>query len=119
MKDYNNRARKLDLSAKFLQMGQALQDEGDENDDNSITMLGTMLIFMGTLALQDRDLFKFSELVSMFSAKKTLDNLTSKQSPIMDMLKESANEKSYDDIIKELKKAQKREEDSENDENID
>lgn len=119
MADYNNKARKIDLSAKFLQMGQALQEEGDDVKDNGIIMLGTILMFMATLALQERDLFKFSELVAMFSAKKTLDNLSNNNSPIMDLLKDSANEKSYDEIIAELKKAKKRAENNEDEENID
>lgn len=109
-KKFNSRARKLDLCAKFLAMGNALQQEGDINDCIEITLLGTNLIFLASLALDDNDLDKFSDLVAMFSAKKTLDNLL-KDKPIMDMLKGMANEVSLDKMIDDLE--QKKDEEDE------
>lgn len=114
MAKYNSRARKLDLSAKFLEMGVSLQDEGDINGDTSVGLLGTNLIFLSSLALSEEELFGFSELISMYSAKRTLDNLTKQNHPIIDMLKTMSNRKSYDEIIDDLEK--KKEDEEENDE---
>lgn len=98
----NNKARKLDLSAKFLEMGQALQLEGEEKKDIEITVLGTILIVLSSLLLSEKDLYKFSELVNMFLAKQTIDNLTRDNHPIIGMLKNLSETKSYDDIIDDL-----------------
>lgn len=114
MAKYNSRARKLDLSAKFLEMGVSLQDEGDANSDLEITLLGTNLIFLSSLALSEEELHGFSELVSMYSAKRTLDNLTKDNHPIIDMLKTMSNMRTYEEIIDELEK--KKEDEEENDE---
>jgi hypothetical protein len=54
--------------------------------------------------LEDEDIFKFSELVSMFSAKKMFDNMERNGSPIFEMIKDKADEESYDDLIEKLKK---------------
>lgn len=110
----NNRARKLDLSAKFLEMGQSLQEEGDINGSVEISMLGTNLVFLASLALSDQDLYSFSVLVDMFLAKKTLDDLTKTNHPIIDMLKKMSDRKSYDEIIDDLER--NKEEEEENDE---
>ncbi len=115
MKKYNSRARKLDLSAKFLKMGQSLQIEGDLNDDVDISMLGTNLIFLGSLALSDEDLYKFSELVSMFTAKKTIDDLLENNDEFIKIFKNHTEKNTYDKIIGDLEKT-KEEEEEENDE---
>lgn len=99
-----NKARRLDLSAKFLEMGQALQLEGDEKKDIQITVLGTILIVLSSLLLSDKDLYQFSELVNMFLAKKTFDNLARDNHPILGVLQNISNAKSYDDIIDDLNK---------------
>lgn len=113
MSKYNIRVRKLDLSAKFLAMGQALQNEGDENGSLEIGMLGTNIIFLASLALNDDDLFKFSDLVGMFSAQKTMDSLTQMNHPVIDELRKMSNLKSYDDLIDDLEKTKEEEENDE------
>lgn len=100
----SNKARKLDLSAKFLEMGQALQLEGEEKKDIEIVVIGTILILLSSLLLSEKDLYKFSELVNMFLAKQTIDNLTRDNHPIIGMLKNLSDIKSYDDIIDDLNK---------------
>jgi hypothetical protein len=102
-----NLDKRLDLSAKFVQMGQALMKEGEETRENGIALMGTILIFMGGLMLEDEDIHKFSELVSMFSAKKMLDTMERHDSPIFEMIKDKADEESYDDLIKRLQKLSK------------
>jgi hypothetical protein len=102
-----NLDKRLDLSAKFVQMGQALMQEGDEVKDNGVALMGTILIFLGGIVLEDDDIFKFSELVGMFSAKKMLDNMEQHNSPIFEMIKGKAEEESYDDLIEKLKNLRK------------
>ncbi len=116
MSKFNSRARKLDLSAKFLEMGQSLQEEGDINGSVEIGMLGTNLIFLASLALNEQDLFNFSTLVDMFLAKKTLDGLAKANHPIMDVLKNMSEIKSYDDIIDDLERNKEEEEENDEDE---
>ena len=113
MSKYNSRARKLDLSAKFLEMGVSLQDESDVNGDSDISILGTILIFLSSLALSEEELYDFSELVSMYSAKRTLDNLTKENHPIIDMLKTISNRRTYEEIIDDLEKQKEDEEENE------
>jgi hypothetical protein len=107
-----NTDRRLDLSAKFMQMGQTLLLEGKENKDYSISQIGTIMIFMSGLLLgEEEEIFKFSDLCSMFSAKKILDGLESDESPLKGIMKEMSGAQSYDefiDRINELRKKNKR-----------
>lgn len=113
MKKYNSRARKLDLSAKFLKMGQSLQLEGDLNNDVDVSMLGTNLIFLGSLALSVDDLYKFSELVSMFTARKTIDDLLANNDEFIEIFKNQTKKNTYDKIIDDLERTKEEEENDE------
>ena len=62
-----------ELSGKFLQMGDSLMQEGTDAGDYNVAQAGTLLILLSSLVLSDRDMFIFSELSSMFVAKKILD----------------------------------------------
>ena len=68
-----NEARKIELSGKLLQMGRSLIDEGKNLDDYTISQSGSIMIFIGSLLLSDEDMFIFSEICAMFSAKKILE----------------------------------------------
>lgn len=94
--------RRLDLSAKFIQMGQTLMEEGHETKDSGIGLLGTIFIFIGGLSLDDDDVYKFSELVSMFSAKKMLDNMEAEQNPLMDLIKKASADETYDGFVNKI-----------------
>jgi hypothetical protein len=85
-----------------MKMGQALMHEGSETNDVTISQLGTMLIFLGGLAFDEDDVNKFSELVSMFSAKKLFDNLEESDSSFLRDMKSRADSGSYDDIIRAI-----------------
>jgi hypothetical protein len=98
----NSKERRLELTTKFMKMGQALMEEGDDCNDITISQLGTMLIFLGGLAFDENDVNKFSELVSMFSAKKLFDNLDENDSSFIRDMKNKADRGSYDDIIKSI-----------------
>ncbi len=89
--------RRLDLSTKFLKMGQTLIIEGREEGDLGIAQTGAILVFMGGLLIGgDEDIFKFSELCSMFSSKRILDEMN-----LSDEIG-SVDESKYDEIIKNL-----------------
>ena len=94
--------RRLDLSAKFIQMGQSLMEEGQQNKDSGIALLGTLLIFLGGIVLDDDDVHKFSELVSMFSAKKMLDSIENEQNPLMDLIKNASADETYDGFVDKI-----------------
>lgn len=68
-----NEARKIELSGKLLQMGRSLIEEGKNLDDYTITQSGSIMLFIGSLLLNDDDMFMFSEICAMFSAKKILE----------------------------------------------
>lgn len=68
-----NEARKIELSGKILQMGKSLIQEGQKIEDYTITQSGSIMLLVSSLLLSDEDMFMFSEICSMFSAKKILD----------------------------------------------
>ena len=98
-----NIERKIDLSTKFIKMGQALMSEGDDKKDNSISLLGTILIFIGGISLEDEDVYKFSELVSMYSAKKMIESMEKSGHPLFVSMKQDADNDSYDNLANKLK----------------
>ena len=103
-----NADRRLDLSAKFMQMGQTLIIEGKENSDFGISQTGTILVFISGLLLgDDDDIFKFSDLCSMFSARKILDAIEDDNSPLKDLMKDTET-KNYDDFINKIEEIRKR-----------
>jgi hypothetical protein len=104
-----------------MKMGQALMHEGSETGDVTISQLGTMLIFLGGLAFDENDVNKFSELISMFSAKKLFDNLDESDSSFLRDMKQRADSGTYDDIIRAIEEMREEgfdddEEDEEDDE---
>ena len=94
--------RRLELSSKFLEMGQALIKEGKDKKDYSITQSGSFIILIAGLILEENDIVEFSNLCSMFSAKKLLDGLEKSDSDITNFLKNKSDSESYDDFIKRI-----------------
>ena len=68
-----NETRRLELANKFKQMGEALLKEGTDKSDFTIAQSGGLMLLMNKLVVNDEDMFIFSELAAMFSAKKILD----------------------------------------------
>ena len=68
-----NETRRLELSDKLNQMGTALLTEGTNDSDYTVAQSGTLMMLVSGLILNDEDMFIFSELCAMFSAKKILD----------------------------------------------
>jgi len=96
--------RRLDLSSKFMKMGQSLMTEGRDDSDIGLSQIGTILIFMsGLLIGGDDDIFKFSDLCSMFSSKKILDSMQ-EENPLLDMFSKRLGDETYDEFIKKINK---------------
>lgn len=70
--------RKLELSKMLLKMGDALEIEGDKKDDIMILHLSSIFSFLAGVVLEDDDIIGVSDLLSMFSARKVLDDLESR-----------------------------------------
>jgi hypothetical protein len=73
-----NEERRLELSQKLFEIGQSLMEEGATSEDYAITQTGTITIMLASIVLSDEDTYFFSEICSMFSAKKmveTIDNI--------------------------------------------
>tara|TARA_R110000782_G_scaffold54693_1_gene115730 strand:+ start:581 stop:919 length:339 start_codon:yes stop_codon:yes gene_type:complete len=99
MKDID---RHLDLSSKFTEMGQALILEGKEKKDYVITQSGNALIVLSALMYSEKDISLFSELCSMFSAKKIVENMVRDNDDYINYLKDKSNSETYDDYIKRI-----------------
>jgi hypothetical protein len=109
--------RHLELSGKFIEMGQALVKEGKEKSDYKITQSGTFFTLIGGLMYDEKDVSLFAELCSMFSAKKVLENMEND----MDMVKDiGLNTKhNYEDLINRINKLREESEDDISDEEKD
>lgn len=96
--------RHLELSGKFLEMGHALMKEGNENEDFTVSHIGTCMMFLGGLVLDEDDVKLFGEICSMFSAKKILDSMENNNHDYAQFLKEKSSKESYEDFIKRINK---------------
>ncbi len=68
-----NEVRRIDISAKMMQMGQSLIAEGNKLKDYSISQSGNVLIALSNVILSEEDMFLFSQFSLMFTAKKMID----------------------------------------------
>lgn len=97
--------RHLDLSSKFLEMGNSLMREGEKRKDYSIIQSGTVLILLGGLMLDRDDMYEFMQLCSMFSAKKILDGIDDKsKGSLVEFLKKKGVNETYENFIKRINK---------------
>jgi hypothetical protein len=99
--------RHLDVSAKLIEMGQALMAEGKEGKDFAISQTGSFMILIGGLLFDEKDVYSFGELCSMYSAKKILESMENHVPNMGEFLKEKGDEESYDDMIKRINKIRK------------
>ena len=109
-----NESRRIELSNKMLQMGQALMQEGSNQKDYTVTQTGTILILVSTLLLNDDDMFIFSELCAMFSAKKILDeaeNITPLESEMFARILQKKNDANKPAIPEQPKKKRRKKSD--------
>jgi hypothetical protein len=96
--------RQLELSAKLIEMGQALMKEGKEKKDFTITQTGSCMIFLGGLMLDEKDIVLFGQICSMYSAKKILENMQNTNHDYAEYLKQKSQKESYADFIKRINK---------------
>jgi len=94
-----NSERRLELTSKFVQMGKALVEEGKEKNDQIISQLGSMIIFLGGICFDDEDVIKFGDLVSMFSAKKLIESLEENKDPDLMEIRKKAENDTYENIL--------------------
>ena len=109
--------RHLELSVKFIEMGQALVAEGRNDKDYVITSAGTFFTLIGGLMYDEKDVSLFAEICSMFSAKKVLENMENDLDIVKDIgLNTNQN---YEDLIKRINRLREESEDDESDEDED
>ena len=96
--------RRLDISAKLIEMGQALMTEGKESRDFSIAQTGSFMVLIGGLLFDEKDIYMFGELCSMYSSRKVLENLEKVIPNLSSLIKEKGEDESYDDLIKKINK---------------
>lgn len=109
-----NKSRHLDLSVKFMEMGQALVTEGLNNNDNSIIQSGNVFIMLGGMILEEVDMFEFIDYLGKFSSQKLLNGLQASGSDVYNYIHKS-NDISIEDYIKEINKLKNKKSDDESD----
>lgn len=102
-----NHDRRLELSAKFMEMGQALTKEGLTLNDHAIIQSGNVFIMLGGMIINDVDMFEFIDYCSKFSSKKLLDGLDASGSDLSAYIKAS-NDISIEDYIKQIRNQKKK-----------
>lgn len=109
MKNENTLDRRLEISSKLLEMGQALMKEGDEKKDFCIKQSGSFMVMLSGLILDEDDTYEFGNLCSMFSAKKILFGMENTNSDMSNFLKNGITKNSNDiknsieDFIKRMR----------------
>jgi hypothetical protein len=79
--------RVLEISAKLVEMGKALTEEGLTTKDMTIVQTGGFMVFIGGIIVDEDDVDIFSQLCAMFSAKKILDSFGETESILGEFLK--------------------------------
>jgi hypothetical protein len=100
----NKIERRLDISAKLINMGQSLMNEGKDEKDFAISQTGSFMVLIGSLLFDEKDIYVFGELCAMYSAKKILENLENTIPNLSSLIKEKGDDESYDEIIKRINK---------------
>ncbi len=84
-----NYKRRLELTTKFIRMGESLIKEGKQRKDDCIIQTGGFLTFLGGILLEEKDVYDFADLCQMFSAKKILDGLENTSSMLSDSVRDN------------------------------
>jgi hypothetical protein len=101
-----NLDRHLELSAKFMEMGQALVKEGLQLSDHSIIQSGNIFIMLGGMIVNEVEMFEFIDYCSKFSSKKLLDGMDASGSDLSKYI-QASNDISIEDYIKQIRKQRK------------
>lgn len=92
-----NEKRRFEVSIKLQQIAEALAKEGIETNDFVLHQVGVIMGVVGTVFLSEQDFFIFTEMCSMFSAKKILDSM-----------KDAENDTAVNESLERLKKKRTR-----------
>jgi hypothetical protein len=103
-----NKDRHLDLSSKFIEMGQTLMLEGKTSKDLMISQAGGAMVLLGSLMFDEKDIQLFSEICSMFSAKKIIENMERENNDYTNYLNDKSKNETYDDFIKKINDLRKK-----------
>ena len=98
----NKKDRRLDISAKLIEMGQSLMTEGKDSKDFAIAQIGSFMVLIGGLLFDERDVYIFGELCAMYSSRKVLENLENMMPNLSSLIKENGDVESYDELIKKI-----------------
>jgi hypothetical protein len=84
-----NEQRRIDVSNMVRKMGESLIQEASTNQDPRFIQLGSIFNLISVVMLVDVDMFLFSEMCSMFSAKKIMESVKDigQDDPILDFIK--------------------------------
>ena len=77
--------RREELAIKILEMGNALHNEGLENEDSIVEGVGGIITMISGLLYDEKDVMFFSEICAMFSAKKLFEAKHNLGAPDMGM----------------------------------
>lgn len=102
-----NKDRHLELCSKFMEMGHALIKEGDDKKDYVISQSGSFFILLAGVMFSEEDIFELSELCSMFSAKKVLDNMRENNHPLIMDMKNNIGSDTYENMVKRINQMRK------------
>lgn len=95
--------RHLEISAKLIELGNALMKEGNDKKDYYIVQTGTFIVLIGGILFSEEDVKSFAQICGMFSAKKILDSIDN-DDLVSGYLNKKNKMESYDDFIKRINK---------------
>lgn len=106
-----------------MMLADALMLEANETNDRQLKVVSGYLAFIAGIIIDTNDMDKFSELVSMFTAKKILDGIEESSSDLRnyyDSLRREDTQRKDDNLNKDENDSKKKdEEDGENSEDSD
>jgi len=72
-----NEERRAEVGVHLTNMGKSLLKEGNDVKDHTLMVMGNTLILFGGVMNDKQSFVDISNLLSMYSAKRMLDSLTS------------------------------------------
>lgn len=79
--------RRLEISSKFMEMGKSLLQEGDNIKDFCVKQSGSFFFILAGLIMNEDDTYEFSNMCSMFTAKKILNTMENTDSDMVKFLR--------------------------------
>lgn len=103
-KELKNIDRELELTIMILKMGHSLKEEGEKKENYLISEVGSILVMLSRIMVNEEDMYGFSDLCSLFSAKIIMDDVSSGENgdDIPDNYLDIISNHDKDEIIKHL-----------------